>query len=56
MLFRSHQQLGEDEFGTYPVEPNTTYWMTVAASAVDANPNYVDYDTSICAETFVSAD
>lgn len=51
-----HQQLGEDEFGTYPVEPNTTYWMTVAASAVDANPNYVDYDTSICAETFVSAD
>lgn len=51
-----HQQLGEDEFGTYPVVPNTTYWMTVAASAVAAAPNYVNYDASICAETFVSAD
>ncbi|MGE5186559.1 MAG: hypothetical protein ACM31C_31100 [Acidobacteriota bacterium] len=42
--------LGEDEFVTFATNPNATYWLWVGDYTMStAN---VDYDLSICAETF----
>jgi len=50
----AHNKLGEDEFGTFPVQPSTTYWLWVGASATDASSTWAPYDASICADTFTA--
>jgi hypothetical protein len=40
----------EDEFQTFAVKPNTTYWLWVAA--YDGSTGAPTYDATFCAETF----
>lgn len=46
-------KLGEDEYATFPVLPNSTYWVWVGAST-NSSQMPADYDVSLCPQTFTA--